>query len=169
MKYINIFHCNLFLIPSHIQICKVTVDLLHAHIQSQRGQISMLGKVANKHTCGDKGLQAYLEGQRKFRWNIKIKMDSVEKASQSYKAGIIPQENVQLERHQYFPADVKVQDVGKCERALKHVKETFLAVKNIKEQLVNREKDLVDEDMSPRDCMEQIDKIINTVDGIVNN
>ena len=78
-------------------------------------------------------------------------MDSVEKAFQSYKAGIIPKENVQLERYQCFPADVKVQDVGKCERALKHVKETFLSVKNIKEQLINRKKDLVDEDMSPRD------------------
>ena len=43
-------------------------------------------------------------------------MDSVEKAFQSYKAGIIPKENVQLEMYQCFSADVKVQDVRKCER-----------------------------------------------------
>lgn len=78
---------------------------------------------------------AYLEGQRKFIWNIKIALENIQMIFDSHQSGMVP--NISLERYQPIAVDVKVQGVGKCQRAFKHVDETLVSVRKMKERLLN--------------------------------
>ena len=126
--------------------------------------------------------QAYLEGQRKFRWSIKVELENIQKILESYQSGVVPKENINLERYQSasIPTDVKVEDVGKCQRACKHVDGTLLSVRNMKEKLMARRKELLDVNLAPKDwahdevgfidtSMEQVTSILNEVEKLVNN
>ncbi|XP_028418316.1 uncharacterized protein LOC114543598 [Dendronephthya gigantea] len=90
--------------------------------------------------------QAYLEGQRKFRRGIKVELENIQKVFESYQRGVVPKENINLERYQFaaIPADVKVEDVSKCQRAWKHMEGTLFSVRNMKEKLMGRRKELLD-------------------------
>ena len=98
------------------------------------------------------------------------------------KSGVVPKENINLERYQSasIPTDVKVEDVGKCQRACKHVDGTLLSVRNMKEKLMARRKELLDVNLAPKDwahdevgfidtSMEQVTSILNEVEKLVNN
>lgn len=126
--------------------------------------------------------QAYLEGQRKFRWGIKVELENVQKVFESYKSGVVPKENINLERYRAaaIPTDVKVEDVGKYQRAWKHMDGTLFSVRNMKEKLMGRRKELLDVNMSPKvwahdeigfinTSVEQLAPILNNVESLVNN
>ena len=125
--------------------------------------------------------QAYLEGQRKFRWNIKIGLEHIQNTFDSYHSGMVPQENINLERYQSIAIDVKVQDVGKCQRALTdHVNKTLLSARDVKARLLNRKKELVDASMAPKDwahdelnfignSVEQLTTLIKEIETLGNN
>ena len=94
--------------------------------------------------------QAYLEGQRKFRWDIKTKLARIEKIQQSYLDGIIPKENIDSKRYQSFPSDIKIEDIGKCKRVLVHMNNSLSTIKEHNEHLLNSKKELFDENMKVR-------------------
>jgi hypothetical protein len=94
--------------------------------------------------------QAYLDGQRKFQWEISSNIEKIGKNVGSYKEGTIPKENLNCLRYREFPTDVKVEDVSKCQRALHHVKGTFNEIEKIKEKLNNRKRELFDADVLPK-------------------
>ena len=125
--------------------------------------------------------QAYLEGQRKFRWGVKVELENVQKIFESYQSGVVPKENINLERYQSASVpDVKVEDVGKCQRACKHVDGALLSVRNMKEKLMARRKELLDVNLAPKDwvhdevgfidtSVEQVTPILNEVEKLVYN
>ena len=97
-------------------------------------------------------------------------------------SGVVPKENIDLERYKSaaIPTDVKVEDVGKCERAWKHVGKTLFSVKNMKTKLLSRRMNLLDENMAPKDwaldelsfidnSVEQLTAIMKEIESMVNN
>ena len=95
--------------------------------------------------------QAYLDGQRHFRWEVSCKyiykFNRIEKNILSYKEGTIPQENLNCLRYRVVPQDVKVDDVAKCRRALNHIKGSLKEMNEVRDKLMNRKKELFDEDV----------------------
>ena len=95
---------------------------------------------------------------------------------------MVPKENINLERYRAaaIPTDVKVEDVGKCQRAWKHMDGTLFSMRNMKEKLMGRRKELLDVNMSPKvwahdeigfinTSVEQLAPILNNVESLVNN
>ena len=64
--------------------------------------------------------QAYLDGQRRFRWGIKSEVRDVTKRLDACRGGLIPKENIAIERYREYPINVKVDDVQKCQRIVSH-------------------------------------------------
>ena len=91
--------------------------------------------------------QAYLNGQRHFRWEVSCKFNRIEKNILSYKEGTIPKENLNCLRYRVVPQDVKVDDVAKCRRALNHIKGSLKEMNEVRDKLMNRRKELFDEDV----------------------
>ena len=111
-----------------------------------------------------------------------MELENVQKVFESYKSGVVPKENINLERYRAaaIPTDIKVEDVGKCQRAWKHMDGTLFSVRNMKERLMGRRKELLDVNMSPKvwahdeigfinTSVEQLAPILNNVESLVNN
>ena len=94
--------------------------------------------------------QAYLDGQRHFRWEISCKFNNVERNIVSYKEGTIPKQNLNCLRYRVVPQDVKPDDVLKCKRALSHIKGSLKEMDEVKDKLMNRKRELFDEDVKPK-------------------
>ncbi len=94
--------------------------------------------------------QSYLDGQRRFRWEVSCEVDKLEKVLHAYKEGTIPKENISCDRYMEFPRDVKVEDVPKCQRVLAHVSDTLSLMKNVNKKLLNRKKELFNEELKPK-------------------
>ncbi len=94
--------------------------------------------------------QAYLDGQRCFRWEISCKFSKVEKNIISYKEGTIPKQNLNCLRYRVVPQDVKVEDVSNCQRALIHIKDSLKEMEEVRDKLLNRKRELFDEDVKPK-------------------
>ncbi len=110
-----------------------------------------------------------------------MELENIQKILESYQSGVVPKENINLERYQSAskPTSVKVEDVGKCQRACKHVDGTLLSVRNMKEKLMARRKELLDVNLAPKDwahdevgfidtSVEQVTSILNEVEKLVN-
>ena len=91
--------------------------------------------------------QAYLNGQRKFRWETKVSVEKLQTVIDSYKEGLIPKENIKWKQYATFPVDAKVEDVSKAQRALAHVQNTKGLLEGIHMKLNNRRKELFDSNM----------------------
>lgn len=50
------------------------------------------------------GFQAYLDGQRRFRYGIKSKCDALQNIYSSYQEGLIPKQNICWKRYNDFPS-----------------------------------------------------------------
>ena len=93
-------------------------------------------------TAKQSQFKAYLDGQRQFRWGIKLEVEDGTKKLDAYKTGMIPKHNISCTRYREFPKDVKVQDVEKCRRVVAHVSATLGDTRGIGERLTNRKKEL---------------------------
>ena len=94
--------------------------------------------------------QAYLDGQRRFRWGIKSEVRDVTKRLDAYRGGLIPKENIAIERYREYPNNVKVDDVQKCQRIVSHVSATLASLGGIEQRLRNRKKELYGQDLKVR-------------------
>ena len=92
------------------------------------------------YTSKQSGFQAYLNGQRHFRWNMKCSIEKLADIVSSYKSGLIPKENIDCDRYREFPADVKIEDVNKSQRAILHINNTMCEIRKEKDKLLNRKK-----------------------------
>ena len=93
---------------------------------------------------------AYLNGQRKFRWAIECNIEKLEQVVSSYKNGNIPKENINCTRYIEFPEDVKIEDVSKSQRALDHVKRTIKTINEDKNKLLKRKIELYGDNLEPK-------------------
>ena len=94
------------------------------------------------YTSKQSGFEAYLNGQRGFRWGIKTNIERLEQVMSSYRNGLIPKENLNCSRYREIPQDVKIEDVGKSQRVLDHIKSTSIKINEEKSKLLNRKKEL---------------------------
>ena len=115
------------------------------------------------------GFQAYLNGQRKFRWEVLNKIKNFEKDMLSYKEGIIPKENIDYLRYQEYPDDVKINDVAKCRRALDHFNGSLASSQAAQKQLNEKRKHLYNAEMKPKSWASNELTFIEThMEGITN-
>ena len=96
------------------------------------------------------GFQAYLDGQRRFRYGIKLKCDALQNIYSSYQEGLIPKQNICWKRCNDFPSDVKVDDASKSQCAVEHFNGTISSLKSLKDQLLSRKKELYNEHMEEK-------------------
>ena len=96
------------------------------------------------------GFRAYLDGQRKFRYDVTIKSKHFQNITASYEEAIIPKDNIAWKRYLQFPSDVKFEDVGKCARAVEHFNGTIKLLNELQEQLSARKRELYGENMEPK-------------------
>lgn len=105
--------------------------------------------------------QAYLDGQRRFRYGVVTKCKNLENVLSSYKEGIIPKENINWKRYQEFPSEVRIEDVSKSERVEKHFNGTIKSLNDICEHLSARKKELFDDSMNQRPWASDEFKFVN--------
>ena len=102
------------------------------------------------YTSKQSRFQSYLDGQRRFRWQIISNVNKVEKILVSYKEGTIPKENINCARYREFPLNVNAIDVAKSQRALAHMNATLKEIKQLNEKLPAKNKELFDQDLKPK-------------------
>ena len=132
------------------------------------------------YTSKQSGFQAYLNGQRQFRWNMKCSIEKLADIVSSYKSGLIPKENIDCDRYREFPADVKLEDVNKSQRAILHINNTMCEIRKVKDKLLNRKKELYGEDLEAKKwasneiafvlpTIRQLEELINESEKIAND
>ena len=94
--------------------------------------------------------QAYLLGQRQFRWGVECSLEKLQNVVSSYKNGVILKENIDCLRCREFPENVKVEDVCKSQRALDNIKTTINNINKEKDKLLNRKKELYGDNLEPK-------------------
>ena len=126
------------------------------------------------------GFQAYLDGQRRFRYGIKLKCDALQNIYSSYQEGLIPKQNICWKRCNDFPSDVKVDDASKSQCAVEHFNGTISSLKSLKDQLLSRKKELYNEHMEEKswagdeikficESIFQIEEMMNGIEKIMHD
>ena len=118
------------------------------------------------YTSKQTKFQSYLDGQRRYRWSFNDDLEEFENRLAKYTDGIIPKENINCARYREFPVDVQVEDVKKCERALSYINNSLTEIKEEIEKLVNRKRELFDDEPRTRASneIEFVNSNLNKID-----
>ena len=111
---------------------------------------------------------------------MKCSIEKLADIVSSYKSGLIPKENIDCDRYREFPADVKIEDVNKSQRAIQHINNTMCEIREEKDKLLNRKKELYGKDMEAKKwasyeiafvqaTIGEIDELINESEKIAND
>ena len=88
----------------------------------------------------------YLDGQRQFRWDVMQDIKSLDEIIHLYDQGVIPKENIKLDRYVNVPEDPSIKDVNHANRALRHVTSTHAKIDKLLDNLKQRNLQLYDKE-----------------------
>eukprot|EP00794_Sanderia_malayensis_P001759 gene1759-1960_t len=94
----------------------------------------------------------YLDGQWQFRWDVMQDIRSLDEIIYLYDQGVIPKENIKLDRYVNVPKDPSIKNVSHANRALRHVMSTHAKVDKLVNTLKQRNLQLYDKEETQLKC-----------------
>ena len=98
------------------------------------------------HSSKQTQFKSYLDGQRRFRWDVMQDIKRLDEIIHLYDQGVIPKENIKLDRYVNVPEDPSIKDVNHANRALRHVMSTHAKIDKLLDNLKQRNLQLYDKE-----------------------
>ena len=98
------------------------------------------------HSSKQTQFKSYLDGQRQFRWDVMQDIKRLDEIIHLYDQGVIPKENIKLDRYVNVPEDPSIKDVNHANRALRHVMSTHAKIDKFLDNLKQRNLQLYDKE-----------------------